>query len=114
MKKKIFVVHHHKNFSGAARSMGELILSLKNNQLKFLLDLNLKKILIFLLLLILVFNPTEIGLITRLAMANAYLSVSVYVAITLFIFLSFEKSKKYSLSNFLKIMKNCKYQSRLF
>ena len=30
MKKKIFVVHHHKNFSGAARSMGELILSLKN------------------------------------------------------------------------------------
>ena len=82
--------------------MTELILSLKNNQLKFLLDLNLKKILIFLLLLILVFNPTEIGLITRLAMANAYLSVSVYVAITLFIFLSFEKSKKYSLSNFFK------------
>ena len=30
MKKKIFVVHHHKNFSGAARSIGELILSLKN------------------------------------------------------------------------------------
>ena len=30
MKKKIFVVHHHKNFSGATRSIGELILSLKN------------------------------------------------------------------------------------
>ena len=30
MKKKIFVVHHHRDFSGAARSIGELILSLKN------------------------------------------------------------------------------------
>ena len=82
--------------------MTELILSIRNNYFRFLQDLNLKKTFIFLLLLTLVLNPTEVGLISRLAMANAYLSVSVYVAITLFIFLRLEKSKKYSLSNFFK------------
>ena len=82
--------------------MTELILSIRNNYFIFLQDLNLKKTFIFLLLLTLVLNPTEVGLISRLAMANAYLSVSVYVAITLFIFLRLEKSKKYSLSNFFK------------
>ena len=82
--------------------MTELILSIRNNYFRFLQDLNLKKTFIFLLLLTLVLNPTEVGSISRLAMANAYLSVSVYVAITLFIFLRLEKSKKYSLSNFFK------------
>jgi hypothetical protein len=82
--------------------MTELILSIRNNYFEFLKDLNLKKTFIFLLLLALVLNPSEVGSISRLAMANAYLSVSVYVAITLFVFLRLEKSKKYSLSNFFK------------
>ena len=75
--------------------MTELILSIRNNYFEFLKDLNLKKTFIFLLLLALVLNPSEVGSISRLAMANAYLSVSVYVAITLFVFLRLEKSKKY-------------------
>ena len=29
MSKKIFLIHNHKNFSGAARSLGETILNLK-------------------------------------------------------------------------------------
>ena len=82
--------------------MTELILSIRNNYFVFFRNLNLKKTFIFLLFLILVLNPTEVGSISRLAMANAYLSVSVYVAITLFVFLRLEKSKKYSLSNFFK------------
>jgi len=82
--------------------MTELILSIRNNYFEFLKDLNLKKTFIFLLLLALVLNPSEVGSISRLAMANAYLSVSVYVAITLFVFLRLEKSKKNSLSNFFK------------
>ena len=82
--------------------MTEFILSIKEKHFAFLEKLNLKKILFFGLMLILIFNPTEIGSITRLAMANAYLSVSVFVAITLFVFLYFEKSKTYSLSNFFK------------
>ena len=82
--------------------MTEFILSIKEKHFSFLESLNLKKISFFGLLLILIFNPTEIGSITRLAMANAYLSVSVFVAITLFVFLYFEKSKTYSLSNFFK------------
>ena len=82
--------------------MTEFILSIKEKHFAFLENLNLKKILFFGLMLILIFNPTEIGSITRLAMANAYLSVSVFVAITLFVFLYFEKSKTYSLSNFFK------------
>ena len=82
--------------------MTELILSIKEKHFAFLENLNLKKILFFGLMLTLIFNPTEIGSITRLAMANAYLSVSVFVAITLFVFLYFEKSKTYSLSNFFK------------
>ena len=82
--------------------MTEFILSIKEKHFAFLENLNLKKILFFGLLLTLIFNPTEIGSITRLAMANAYLSVSVFVAITLFVFLYFEKSKTYSLSNFFK------------
>ena len=82
--------------------MTEFILSIKEKHFSFLESLNLKKISFFGLLLILIFNPTEIGSIARLAMANAYLSVSVFVAITLFVFLYFEKSKKYSLSKFFK------------
>jgi len=82
--------------------MTEFILSIKEKHFSFLESLNLKKISFFGLLLILIFNPTEIGSITRLAMANAYLSVSVFVAITLFVFLYFEKSKTYSLSNLFK------------
>ena len=82
--------------------MTEFILSIKEKHFAFLEKLNLKKILFFGLMLTLIFNPTEIGSITRLAMANAYLSVSVFVAITLFVFLYFEKSKTYSLSNFFK------------
>ena len=82
--------------------MTEFILSIKEKHFSFLESLNLKKISFFGLLLILIFNPTEIGSIARLAMANAYLSVSVFVAITLFVFLYFEKSKTYSLSNFFK------------
>ena len=82
--------------------MTEFILSIKEKHFSFLENLNLKKIPFFILLLTLIFNPTEIGSITRLAMANAYLSVSVFVAITLFVFLYFEKSKTYSLSNFFK------------
>ena len=82
--------------------MTELILSIRNNYFAFLQNLNLKKTFIFLIFFILVISPTEVGSISRLAMANAYLSVSVYVAITLFIFLRLEKSKKYSLSNFFK------------
>ena len=30
MQKKIFLIHNHKNFSGAARSLGETIMNLKN------------------------------------------------------------------------------------
>ena len=82
--------------------MTEFILSIKEKHFTFLENLNLKKILFFGLMLILIFNPTEIGSITRLAMANAYLSVSVFVAITLFVFLYFEKSKTYSLSKLFK------------
>ena len=82
--------------------MTELILSIKEKHFAFLEKLNLKKISFFCLILALIFNPTEIGSITRLAMANAYLSVSVFVAITLFVFLYFEKSKTYSLSNLFK------------
>ena len=82
--------------------MTEFILSIKEKHFAFLENLNLKKILFFGLMLTLIFNPTEIGSITRLAMSNAYLSVSVFVAITLFVFLYFEKSKTYSLSNFFK------------
>ena len=82
--------------------MTEFILSIREKHFAFLENLNLKKILFFGLMLTLIFNPTEIGSITRLAMANAYLSVSVFVAITLFVFLYFEKSKTYSLSNFFK------------
>ena len=82
--------------------MTEFILSIKEKHFAFLENLSLKKILFFGLMLILIFNPTEIGSIARLAMANAYLSVSVFVAITLFVFLYFEKSKTYSLSNFFK------------
>ena len=82
--------------------MTEFILSIKEKHFSFLENLSLKKILFFGLMLILIFNPTEIGSIARLAMANAYLSVSVFVAITLFVFLYFEKSKTYSLSNLFK------------
>ena len=82
--------------------MTEFILSIKEKHFAFLENLNLKKILFFGLMLTLIFNPTEIGSITRLAMANAYLSVSVFVAITLFVFLYFEKSKTYSLSKLFK------------
>ena len=88
--------------------MTEFILSIKEKHFSFLESLNLKKISFFGLLLILIFNPTEIGSITRLAMANAYLSVSVFVGITLFIFLYFERSKTYSLSKFFK--KNTNFQ----
>ena len=88
--------------------MTELILSIRNNYFAFLQNLNLKKTFIFLIFFILVISPTEVGSISRLAMANAYLSVSVYVAITLFIFLRLEKSSKYSLSNLFK--KNLKLQ----
>ena len=82
--------------------MTELILSIKEKHFPFLEKLNLKKVLFFTLILGLILIPTEIGSIARLAIANAYLSVSVFVAITLFIFLYFEKSKNYSLSNFFK------------
>ena len=30
LQKKIFLIHNHKNFSGAARSLGETIMNLKN------------------------------------------------------------------------------------
>jgi hypothetical protein len=82
--------------------MTELILSIKEKHFPFLEKLNLKKVLFFTLILGLILNPTEIGSIARLAVANAYLSVSVFVAITLFVFLYLEKSKTYSLSNFFK------------
>jgi len=82
--------------------MTGLILSIRNNYFAFLQNLNLKKTFIFLLFFILVLNPTEVGSISRLAMANAYLSVSVYVAITLFIFLRLEKSRNTLLVIFLK------------
>ena len=82
--------------------MTESILSIKEKNFAFLEKLNLKKISFFILIFALISSPTEIGSIARLAMANAYLSVSVFVAITLFIFLYFERSKTYSLSNFFK------------
>ena len=88
--------------------MTEFILSIKEKHFAFLEKLNFKKISFFVFILILAFNPSEIGSITRLAMANAYLSVSVFVGITLFIFLYFERSKTYSLSNFFK--KNTNFQ----
>ena len=82
--------------------MTEFILSIKEKHFAFLEKLNFKKISFFVFILILTFNPFEIGSISRLAMANAYLSVSVFVGITLFIFLYFERSKTYSLSKFFK------------
>lgn len=88
--------------------MTEFILSIKEKHFAFLEKLNFKKISFFIFILILTFNPSEIGSITRLAMANAYLSVSVFVGITLFVFLYFERSKTYSLSNFFK--KNINFQ----
>ena len=88
--------------------MTEFILSIKEKHFAFLEKLNFKKISFFVFILILTFNQSEIGSITRLAMANAYLSVSVFVGITLFIFLYFERSKTYSLSNFFK--KNTNFQ----
>jgi len=88
--------------------MTEFILSIKEKHFAFLEKLNFKKISFFVFILILTFNPSEIGSISRLAMANAYLSVSVFVGITLFIFLYFERSKTYSLSNFFK--KNTNFQ----
>ena len=88
--------------------MTEFILSIKEKHFAFLEKLNFKKISFFVFILILTFNPSEIGSITRLAMANAYLSVSVFVGITLFIFLYFERSKTYSLSKFFK--KNTNFQ----
>ena len=88
--------------------MTEFILSIKEKHFAFLEKLNFKKISFFIFILILAFNPSAIGSITRLAMANAYLSVSVFVGITLFIFLYFERSKTYSLSNFFK--KNTNFQ----
>ena len=88
--------------------MTEFILSIREKHFAFLEKLNFKKISFFTFILILIFNPSEIGSITRLAMANAYLSVSVFVGITLFIFLYFERSKTYSLSNFFK--KNINFQ----
>ena len=88
--------------------MTEFILSIKEKHFAFLEKLNFKKISFFVFILILTFNPSEIGSISRLAMANAYLSVSVFVGITLFIFLYFERSKTYSLSNFFK--KNINFQ----
>ena len=80
--------------------MTELILSIKNYKLFSFNKLILKKFIIFFSLIFLISHPSDIGLITRSAMANAYLSVSVYVAITLFIFLSLEKTKRYSITNF--------------
>ena len=53
--------------------MTEFILSIKEKHFAFLENLNLKKILFFSLILTLMLNPSEIGSITRLAMANAYL-----------------------------------------
>ena len=88
--------------------MTEFILSIKEKHFAFLEKLNFKKISFFTFILILIFNSSEIGSITRLAMANAYLSVSVFVGITLFIFLYFERSKTCSLSNFFK--KNINFQ----
>ena len=88
--------------------MTEFILSIKEKHFAFLEKLNFKKISFFIFILILTFNPSEIGSISRLAMANAYLSVSVFVGITLFIFLYFERSKTYSLSKFFK--KNTNFQ----
>ena len=88
--------------------MTEFILSIKEKHFAFLEKLNFKKISFFVFILILTFNPSEIASISRLAMANAYLSVSVFVGITLFIFLYFERSKTYSLSNFFK--KNTNFQ----
>ena len=88
--------------------MTEFILSIKEKHFAFLEKLNFKKISFFVFILILTFNPSEIGSISRLAMANAYLSVSVFVGITLFIFLYFERSKTYSLSKFFK--KNTNFQ----
>ena len=88
--------------------MTEFVLSIKEKHFAFLEKLNFKKISFFVFILILAFNPSETGSITRLAMANAYLSVSVFVGITLFIFLYFERSKTYSLSNFFK--KNTNFQ----
>ena len=82
--------------------MTELLLLIKEKHFYFLEKLNLEKVLFFTLIFGLILIPTEIGSIARLAIANAYLSVSVFVAITLFIFLYFEKSKNYSLSNFFK------------
>ena len=82
--------------------MTGLILTLTKYKFQYLKDFNLKKCLFFIFILFLACNPSEIGAITRLAMSNAYLSVSVYVAITLFVFLTLEKTKKYSLSNFFK------------
>ena len=88
--------------------MTEFILSIKEKHFAFLEKLNFKKISFFVFILILTLNPSEIGSISRLAMANAYLSVSVFVGITLFIFLYFERSKTYSLSKFFK--KNTNFQ----
>ena len=88
--------------------MTEFILSIKEKHFAFLEKLNFKKISFFVFILILTFNSSEIGSISRLAMANAYLSVSVFVGITLFIFLYFERSKTYSLSKFFK--KNTNFQ----
>ena len=88
--------------------MTEFILSIKEKHFAFLEKLNFKKISFFVFILILTFNPSEIASISRLAMANAYLSVSVFVGITLFIFLYFERSKTYSLSKFFK--KNTNFQ----
>ena len=53
--------------------MTEFILSIKEKHFAFLEKLNFKKISFFVFILILTFNPSEIGSITRLAMALHYL-----------------------------------------
>mgnify|MGYP005998469285 CR=1 FL=1 len=68
-KKKIFLIHNHKNFSGAARSLGETILNLKKNiefiiicpkgtSSKFFKSLNIQ---VFEVLLIPRFNHFKLG-----------------------------------------------------
>ena len=61
----------------------------------------LKKSFFGLIILSLAFQPGEFGGIIRQSMTDAYLQVSVFVGITLFIFIGLDSLTKFDISNFL-------------
>ena len=109
IKKKLFLIHNHKNFSGAARSLGETILNLKKeiefvvicpkgSSSKFFKSLNVK---VLEILFVPRFNHFELGYYKGLRWFLLIREISALVYFFFFLIylkLKFKRIKKFHLN----------------